>query len=178
MTEPELKALPGGSLRGWPLQVLRVETMKLQAAVWTDDLSQIWRRTGQARNFHSECLFARRTTGKRIAALHMKTLHEDSGRDSILPLGHRKCKSVGASISDSHKPPAWWKVPSPAQPNKPFCIKGLMTLMGLPGLDLFAPPLDACVRRWRHLTRPRADKPPTPCSCQGRQRRRGQSDCD
>lgn len=70
MTEPEFLRLPGGSLRGWPLQILRVKTLKLQAAVWASDQPQILRRASQAGDFHSKRLFTGGATGKRIIALH------------------------------------------------------------------------------------------------------------
>jgi len=71
-TEPKGEKLPGGSMRAWPLQVLGVEALKLQAAVGTGNLTQIGRRTGQARDFHSECLLTGRATRKRVGALHKK----------------------------------------------------------------------------------------------------------
>jgi hypothetical protein len=69
-TGPKSQPLPGGSMRGRPLQILGVEALKLQAAVGTNDLPQNWGRAGQAGDFHSECLFAGRATGKRVSALH------------------------------------------------------------------------------------------------------------
>ena len=69
-TESKFQALLGGSVRRRPLQVLGVEPLEFHAAVWTDKLPQTWRRADQTRDFHSECLFAGRTAGKRVSALH------------------------------------------------------------------------------------------------------------
>jgi hypothetical protein len=75
-TAVKLQQLPGGSVGGWPLEVLRVETLELQAAIGTYDLSQIWRRAGDTRNLHAECLLAGWTTGKRVSALHTNLVIE------------------------------------------------------------------------------------------------------
>lgn len=72
MTERYFPNLPGGGVRNRPLQVLGIETLELQPAVWTNDLPQIWQRIGQTRNLHSKCLLTGGTAGKRVSALHKK----------------------------------------------------------------------------------------------------------
>jgi hypothetical protein len=94
-TEPKLLALPGGSVWGWPLQILGIEALEFQAAVWTGHLPQIGRGTRAVRNLQSESLLAGRATGKRIGALHTKCLHWTLSRPEMLSPGRRKCNPSG-----------------------------------------------------------------------------------
>ena len=196
-TQPKCQKLPSSSTRACPPQVLGVEALELQAAVRTDDQPQIWRRAGQADYFHSECLLAGRTTGKRISALHTgfslracRKINATTGKEQMqtngdFPLhslyifarkwkigggGHLAFFTPGGGMGCKGREFNKMTGTPHAGATPHVFLLAAQGYMRLNGADR-----QECLCHRCH-SRPRGGRPPSPGNWRVRQRRRGQSD--